>query len=61
MSDEISKIILEELRALRADMQPRMSKVEKWQSNADGKITMFGIFCAGIGSIITFISGGIKH
>lgn len=61
MSDEISNIILEELRALRSDLAPRVNAVEKWQSNADGKITMFGIFCVTIGGMISWVVSILKH
>lgn len=59
MSD-IQEIILEELRALRSDIVPRINKVEQWQANANGKITMFGLFCAGIGGVVSWISA-IMH
>ena len=59
MSKDISEVILEELREFRRDMQVRVNKVESWQANADGKITMFGLFCTGIGGIAAWLASHI--
>lgn len=56
MSKDISEIILEELREFRKDMHNRVGKVEMWQSNVDGKITVFGLFCAAIGSFVVWMT-----
>ncbi len=57
MSEEISKIILEELRAFREDAMPRLTAVERWQSNVDGKISMFGLICVALGGLATWLTG----
>ncbi len=42
---------------LKNDLAPRVVNVERWQSNIDGKITMFGLFCGMIGSAIAWLAG----
>lgn len=61
MPDNVTQIILDELRAMREDIAPRLRKVESWQDNADGKITMFGLFCSAIGGIVVWFVGTFKH
>lgn len=61
MNDDISQIILAELRDFRKDINTRVNSVEKWQANADGKITMFGVFCMVIGGVIVWITNLFKH
>ena len=57
MSDDIQQIILDELRALRSDIHPRLRAVETWQSEANGKITMIGLFATMMGGVVTWVAG----
>jgi len=61
MEPEISEIILQELRDHRKEsatrheaIEQRVRHVESWQSNADGKITAFGIVGVFIGGLVTW-------
>jgi len=61
--DDISQIILDELRAHREESRDRHDKietrvrnVEAWQSNADGKITVFGLVGVFIGGFVTWVT-----
>jgi hypothetical protein len=67
VSDDRIQIILDELREHRREsadrhesMDGRVRKIEHWQSNADGKITAFGVIAAGVGSILTYLAGYLK-
>lgn len=55
MADDLQQVILDELRALRNDIQPRLRKVEEKQANLDGKMTVTGVFCTAIGSVIALV------
>lgn len=68
MNDEISQIILEELREHRRESNERHSAidirirhVEKWQADAGGKVTMLGIILTSISGVIAWIAGIFKH
>lgn len=39
----------------------RIGDTEKWQSNADGKVTAIGVICVALGGIISWIVGLVKH
>ena len=63
-NDEISQIILEELREHRREsnerhvqVDKRIRKVENWQSEANGKITIISAVGVAIGGIITWVTG----
>lgn len=56
MSDNISEIILEELRELRKDLTPRVVKIEQWQANVEGKATMFGVLVTALTGFIAWIT-----
>lgn len=63
MEKDIAEIILEELRAHREEsskrheqIDVRVRKVETWQSNADGKVTMIGVFGVLFGGFITWLT-----
>lgn len=60
--NEISKIILDELRAHRSEsnerhvqIDNRVRRVEDWQSNANGKISIIGAVGVGIGGFIAWV------
>lgn len=63
MPKEITEIILEELREHRREssmrhekMDHRVRKIEDWQSNANGKITMLGAIGVFMGGIVTWLT-----
>ena len=45
---------------LKDDLSPRVHRVEAWQNNADGKITVIGIVAVAVGSAITWIANKIS-
>jgi len=68
MTKDISELILEELRDHRAEsrerhekLSDRVSTVEAWQNNANGKITMFGAFGIVIGGVLSWVVSIFKH
>lgn len=42
---------------LKKDLVPRVNKVEAWQNNANGKISMIGLFGSLIGGLVMWIVG----
>lgn len=60
-SEEVMLQYLESIERKIDDLAPRVHRVEKWQDQADGRISMFGMMCAGIGALITAAVGFFKH
>ena len=65
---DIQEVILEELRAHRTEsnarhveMDKRVRNIENWQSDANGKITMFGAFGTALGAFIVWVVSIFKH
>lgn len=63
MNDDVSQIILDELREHRREsnlrhevIDKRVRKVESWQSDAGGKLTAFGVFCTTVGAVVAFLA-----
>lgn len=68
---DINEIILQEVRETRAELKAhrlesnvrhdslelRVRTNERWISDANGKITMFGLFCAAVGSAVAWVAG----
>jgi len=68
MKKGISEIILEELREHRAEsnarhieVDKRLRKVEVWQADANGKISIIGAVGVAVGGFITWVSGILRH
>lgn len=68
MSEDISQIILQELREHRREssvrhenMDTRVRVVETWQANAEGKVKVFGLFLAAVTSFLAWLIGVFKH
>lgn len=66
--DSIQQIILDELREHRREsndrhiqIDKRVRKVETWQADANGKITIIGALGVAIGGFITWITDIFKH
>lgn len=58
MKDDIASIILQELRDMKADLTPRLRKVESWQDNFSGKMSIIAIVASGVGA---WFMNLIKH
>lgn len=59
MSDEILNYIKDAVDRVEEKLDKhndRLGIVEKWQSNADGKVTMFGLFCVSLGGILSWLT-----
>lgn len=70
MNNDIQQVILEEVRNIRGELQlhrsesaerhenldVRVRNTEKWQSNADGKITVIGVVAVMVGSVLTWLA-----
>ena len=63
MANDISQIILDELREHRREsadrhelMDVRLRTVENWQHEIKGKATMFGVICTACGGIIAWLT-----
>lgn len=39
----------------------RLGHIERWQSNADGKITVIGVLGVAVGGFLTAMIGYFKH
>lgn len=64
MSDEILNYIkgtVDRIEVNQKDHAQRINEVEKWQANANGKITMLGAVGVAIGGIFTAIGQYFKH
>lgn len=68
MADDISQIILDELRAHRQEsaqrhegFDKRIRKVEIWQADASGKMTMLGLVGVVAGGIVTWLTQIFRH
>lgn len=66
--NEISKIILQELRDHRKEsnerhiaIDKRIRKVENWQANASGKLTALGVIGVAAGSIVTWLTSVFRE
>lgn len=64
MSDEILKYIkgsVDRIEENQKDHAKRLNEVEKWQANANGKMTMLGIVGVTIGGFCTAIIQYFRH
>lgn len=68
MSDDITQIILDELREHRKEsndrhvaIDKRVRKVENWQAEANGKITIIGTVGVAVGGIVTWLTDVFRH
>ncbi len=64
MSDETLQYIKEAVDRIEAKQDKhgdRIVGIERWQSNADGKMTMLGIVCAGVGAVAASVVTYFRH